>query len=921
MKTQILLIEYEARYVDRVKKTLASSGFSVEVAADIDQAVGSCAHFEPHLVIMTSVLPGLKLEDAITQLRARAGLPNTPILILMSGYRGTDPAADAANYGAQDILERPFSGEVLSQRVDRLLSAAISPATTQAIPRDMLESLRRGAGRAKQGESLTSDELFGDILSDVEDSQEEDQKPSAAKQEESSKPEVETPPAPKEAGVDQTLADVLGELERHKPGAPSRKESTEEDVDAILSETLAGLDLKPAVKSAPPEAAPPTPPPAPVTPPAPKKAPPPEKAPPKKPAAKKTKKKGAKVSRPGTQEDGEQFGQYILMEHIATGGMAEVFKARMLGMEGFQKTVAIKRILPHLTDNDEFVTMFIDEAKLAAQLNHNNIIHIYDLGKIDRSYYIAMEYIEGRDLRSILARCQEKGVAFPIPVALHVATLIAAALDYAHHKKDFEDRALGLVHRDVSPQNVLISQEGDIKLCDFGIAKAASKASHTRAGALKGKLQYMSPEQAWGKSIDPRSDIFSLGLVLFEMLTGGKVFAGDSELSILEQVRNPEVAPPSSINPEVPPDVDAIVLKALEPNREDRYASAQEMQKDLERAAREHGWSAGKADIQRFVEELFEEGGEKAPGPAPVSPEPEAPVPVTPLGPPPEPPGESPPATPQEPEPSGEGEGEGEGEAPPPVIVPGADTRAGLIEKKLEPAKKKPPVLLIAGVAALLIVAGILFFVLRGGGEAPTPVIVATPTPVVPPATPTPTDELKEMIREQAAAVVAAQEEEMRKRLEEEFPTPTPIPPTETPTQTPTPAPTETATPVPSATPTPIPPTPTPIPPTPTPSVREGDIVTAGPKVKAPELIKRVKPVYPPLARRAKASGEVRLRALVGIDGSVEKVEILKVSRSGVGFEKSAESAVRQWRYRPATKNGVKVRMWVPIRIPYQSNQ
>jgi len=883
MKTQILLIEYEARYIDRVTKALSSSGHSVEVVPDVDQAVASCAHFEPHLVIMTSVLPGLKLEDAITQLRARAGLRTTPFLILMSGYRGSDPAADAANYGAQDILERPFSAEVLSQKVEKLLGEAISPAATQAIPRDMLEALSRNAGLDKGEPSLTSDDLFGDILSDVEESSQE------TSGEKEKAPEPATPKAPEESQVDQTLAEVLGDIGQPAPTKTEPASSATKDVDAILSETLAGLDLKPSPTGTADEEPPAAP----------------EEAPPE-----------AVATPPAeAQEEGERFGQYILMEHIATGGMAEVFKARMVGMKGFQKTVAIKRILPHLTDNDEFVTMFIDEAKLAAQLNHNNIIHIYDLGKIDRSYYIAMEYIEGHDLRSVLTRCQERGIAFPIPVALHVATLIASALDYAHHKKDFEDRALGLVHRDVSPQNVLISREGDIKLCDFGIAKAASKASHTRAGALKGKLQYMSPEQAWGKDIDPRSDIFSLGLVLFEMLTGRKVFAGDSELSILEQVRNPEVSPPSSFNPEVPSDVDAIVLRALEPSRDDRYASAREMQDDLERTMREHGWTAGSADLQRFIDDLFQAAGEE---PAAAE-EPGEPVPVVPLGPPPsEPPEEPPQEPPEEPEPSDEG-----GEEPgTPVVVPGEDTRARMLEEDLEPTgKKKSPVLLIAGIVALAVVAGVLFFFLRGGGEGSVPVIAPTPTPVAPPATPTPTEELKKMIREQAAAVVAAQEAEMRKRLEQEFPTPTPIPPTPTPTETPTPAPTDTPTPVPSATPTPVPPTPTPIPPTPTPSVREGEIVTPGPDVKPPVLIKQVTPVYPPLALRAKASGEVRLRALVGIDGSVEKIQILKVSRTGVGFEKSAENAVRQWRYRPATKKGIKVRMWIPIRIPFQTER
>jgi len=906
MKTQILLVEYETRYIDRVKKALASSGYSVDVAASVDEAVERCAHFEPNLVIMTSVLPGLKLEDAITQLRARAGLPNTPFLILMSGYRGADPAADALNYGAQDILERPFSGDVLTQKVDRLLTLAMSPAATQAIPKDMLKTLRHEAGAGARGSSLTSDELFGDILSDVENgSAERESAGSPAETEKEPAPAAAEPPAaPPETPVEQTLADVLEDLERPAVKKERRPEDVAGDVDAILSETLAGLDLKPAKKATPPKPEPPKPQ-------APRPAP--KRAAPAKPPAKKTKKgpppkkkkaePAVKPPKEEPREEGERFGQYILKEHIATGGMAEIFKARMVGMEGFQKTVAIKRILPHLTDNDEFVTMFIDEAKLAAQLNHNNIIHIYDLGKIDRSYYIAMEFIEGHDLRSILAKCKEKGVRFPIPTALHVAILLASALDYAHHKRDFEDRALGLVHRDVSPQNVLISREGDIKLCDFGIAKAASKTSHTRAGALKGKLQYMSPEQAWGKNIDHRSDIFSLGLVLFEMLTGEKVFAGDSELSILEQVRNPEVSPPSSLNPEVPPEVDAIVLKALERNREDRYASAREMQDDMERSMGKHGWSAGAADLQSFIDELFQKTGPAAPAAAPSKAKKVKVKKAPPVAPPPSEKVEKP-----------------EGAAPPPdVIVPGPDTRAGMVSGASKPKEKakKSPVVLIAGIGALIIVGIVLFFALRGGGEGAAPVVAPTPTPVAPPATPTPTEELKEMVRQQAAAVVAAQEEQMRKRLEEEFPTPTPIPPTVTPTETPTPAPTATPTPVPSATPTPVPPTPTPIPPTPTPSVREGEIVAAGPGVTSPVLIKSVTPVYPPLARRAKASGEVRLRALVGTDGAVEKVEILKVSRTGVGFEKSAERAVSQWRYRPATKRGVKVRMWIPIRIPF----
>ncbi|MGA8810741.1 MAG: protein kinase, partial [Thermoanaerobaculia bacterium] len=302
--------------------------------------------------------------------------------------------------------------------------------------------------------------------------------------------------------------------------------------------------------------------------------------------------------------DGIKFGQYVLLEKIATGGMAEVWKARMRGVEGFQKIVAIKKILPHLSDNQDFIEMFVDEAKLAAQLNHNNIIHIYDLGKIQSSYYIAMEYIDGYDLKNILKKAQERDQPLSVEIALFIASKIAAALDYAHRKRDFEDKEMGLVHRDVSPQNVLISEEGDIKLCDFGIAKAASKASHTQAGALKGKLQYMSPEQAWGRNIDRRSDIFALATVLFEMLTARKLFSGDNELSILEQVREARVTPPSMYNDEVTPQIDAIVLKALQKDPGNRYQTAGEMQRDLDAVLYNFKPTPTSADLAIYMHRL-----------------------------------------------------------------------------------------------------------------------------------------------------------------------------------------------------------------------------------------------------------------------------------------------------------------------------
>lgn len=311
------------------------------------------------------------------------------------------------------------------------------------------------------------------------------------------------------------------------------------------------------------------------------------------------------TGRPEGDLEGTPFGDYRLMERVAIGGMAEVWRARRRGVEGFQKTVAIKKILSHLTGSVDFVTMFIDEAKLAAQLTHNNIIQIYDLGKVDQDFYIAMEYVEGWDLRTILAAGRDRGLPLPLPLALAIGAAVARALDYAHRKRDFANRALGLVHRDVSPQNVMISHEGEIKLCDFGIVKAVSKASTTQMGALKGKLQYMSPEQAWGREVDARSDIFSLGSVLFEVLTGSKLFTGDSEIGVLDAVRDCRVRSPREIVPSIPEEVERIVFRALAKNPEDRYTTAGQLEKDIAAVLDGLRLTPGQGDLGEYLQLLF----------------------------------------------------------------------------------------------------------------------------------------------------------------------------------------------------------------------------------------------------------------------------------------------------------------------------
>jgi serine/threonine protein kinase len=302
----------------------------------------------------------------------------------------------------------------------------------------------------------------------------------------------------------------------------------------------------------------------------------------------------------------ETYGPYFLLEKIAVGGMAELFRAKRTGVEGFEKVVAVKRILPHLSDNQEFVDMFIAEAKMVAGLSHPNIVQIFDLGKIDKSYYIAMEYVHGRDLRSILKRAAERGTSIPQDLAVLIASKLCSALDYAHRKKDDQGQKMRIVHRDISPQNILISFEGDVKLTDFGIAKAATKATAHESGALRGKLLYMSPEQAWGKPMDRRSDIFSLGLVLYEMLTGQRPFLGSSELSILEMVRECRIAPAASVNAAIPEGLAQATMKALARDPAERYADAAEMQADLERILHEQRPPTD-ADISRFMRLLFEQ--------------------------------------------------------------------------------------------------------------------------------------------------------------------------------------------------------------------------------------------------------------------------------------------------------------------------
>ena len=301
------------------------------------------------------------------------------------------------------------------------------------------------------------------------------------------------------------------------------------------------------------------------------------------------------------------FGKYLLLERINVGGMAEVFKGKAFGVEGFERLVAVKRILPSIAEDTEFITMFIDEAKIAVQLTHANIAQIFDLGKVGDSFFIAMEYVHGKDLRAIFDRARKRGEPLPVPMACYVVMKVCEGLDYAHNKKDPAGRDLNLVHRDVSPQNLLISYDGEVKIIDFGIAKAAGKAGKTQAGILKGKFGYMSPEQVRGLPLDRRSDIFAMGICLYELLTGERLFVGESDFSTLEKVRNVEIMPPSTYNRRIPEELEQIVLKALAKDVDDRYQTAMDLHDDLQSFMYTSGNFFARKDLSGYMRKSFAE--------------------------------------------------------------------------------------------------------------------------------------------------------------------------------------------------------------------------------------------------------------------------------------------------------------------------
>jgi len=430
-----------------------------------------------------------------------------------------------------------------------------SPFTPAAPPEftssELRKKLRRDAPPGK-GDLFTSSDLFGEIIDELGDRGEKGADPKAGSKTD----------APAKAEVRPDTVTVKKTPEKSGPASPEHSSI----VDLAYSTLLQDSKVAPQRGSARADAV------------------------------------------PGSSD---AYGQYLLLDRIATGGMAEIFRAKRKGVEGFEKMVAVKRILPHLSDNKDFVEMFINEAKMVAGLSHPNIVQIFDLGKIENTYYIAMEYIEGLDLRAILSRARETETILDVDLSALIVTKLASALEYAHRHRDASGKPLRIVHRDVSPPNILISNEGEVKLVDFGIAKAAIKAPSTDSGSLRGKLLYMSPEQAWGRSMDKRSDIFSLGVVLFEMLTGRSLFMGTSEMSILERVREAHFLTPSSFNPAIPIELEAVVARALKKEPDDRYQDASELLRDLDGYLRRRP-AVGAAELAKCVAKFVSRPAEDA---------------------------------------------------------------------------------------------------------------------------------------------------------------------------------------------------------------------------------------------------------------------------------------------------------------------
>ena len=308
----------------------------------------------------------------------------------------------------------------------------------------------------------------------------------------------------------------------------------------------------------------------------------------------------------------QQSQRYRVIEKIASGGMAEVFRAESAGLEGFKKTVAIKRVLPHLSEKKQFIGMFLDEARLSAHLSHSNCVQVFDIGVGDNTYFIVMEYVDGADLKGVIEHQKRLGRRIPVEEACLICVRICEGLAYAHDARDPKGNHLHIVHRDMSPPNVLITRHGEVKIVDFGLAKANSQLEKSEPGIIKGKFSYLSPEAALGRPVDARTDIFAVGIILWELLAGRRLFMGDSDLETVRLVQSVTVPPIRQLNPKVTPEIERVIARALTQDPNDRYQTARQFGEDLNNMLFHLDRAVSSFDIAKLVEPVAAERAARA---------------------------------------------------------------------------------------------------------------------------------------------------------------------------------------------------------------------------------------------------------------------------------------------------------------------
>ncbi len=306
--------------------------------------------------------------------------------------------------------------------------------------------------------------------------------------------------------------------------------------------------------------------------------------------------------------------QYRPLFKLDSGGMAEVYVAESESLAGFKKRVAIKRILPSLLKNEKFVRMFLDEARLSLNLNHANTVSVFDIGKSDNAYFIVMEYVEGTTLRALLEYFAKKGATIPVPLTLWILNEVLKGLNYAHNLRDERtQRPLGIVHRDMSPPNILISWNGEVKITDFGLAKATTQVETTDPGVVKGKFAYLSPEAAHGRELDHRADVFAVGILAWEMLTGRRLFLGDTDYETVQNVRRTEAAPVHPFNPDIPSELDPIIARALAADPADRYPNCNDFADDLLAVLFRHSMRVSSRDLTELLRDVRTQQADEKP--------------------------------------------------------------------------------------------------------------------------------------------------------------------------------------------------------------------------------------------------------------------------------------------------------------------